>query len=401
MAVGGRYREAEQLVDIALQRDTGGSAGICAWALAHVYDSEGRVSEGTSLFTGYGTEYYENCGFMFFDSMMAGVGGRFVLDRDGTSADKVSFRLYDQSFGRVLEYSGYTDVNEGPVLRPVPNTRRKRLVDSATGAATSVMSRLFGNNNETKTTSKVKEEGESENETVTVSTIDEPVAPPTLEGILTWLPPTPNLLTEATFLLARLTMSGAIITKDDRWSDLRAAWEKVINIEKKYCSCYELFRHSPLTRVASSFVLGDEHLKNEIHKESGEIETAMALMGSLMKVNKQHNAGDRNKWKAVAIDLSDARSGRIQQKPFGWNQNFGYFLEHSICHAAVESGDFESLCIARSVCSESVVLRSNSPETWFRYGIVLEKLGDDENASNAFQASTSLGSGEGARISPT
>lgn len=78
-----------------------------------------------------------------------------------------------------------------------------------------------------------------------------------------------------------------------------------------------------------------------------------------------------------------------------WEIDGRPFLQHALCYAACQSGDFDSLCIARSVCSHGIFTRSNSPEEWQRYSTILEKLGDDVAAQNARNASISLGSGEG------
>jgi len=81
--------------------------------------------------------------------------------------------------------------------------------------------------------------------------------------------------------------------------------------------------------------------------------------------------------------------------PIGWDLDLRQFLEHALCRAAAEVGDYESLCLARSICSEGTTLRSNCPEMWWRYGTVLDLLGDEVAAENARDASVSLGSGEG------
>mmetsp|Transcript_21796 Transcript_21796/g.32651 ORF Transcript_21796/g.32651 Transcript_21796/m.32651 type:complete len:724 (+) Transcript_21796:22-2193(+) len=403
LAIGGRHREAEQLVDVAIKRDYNVAAGICAWALAHIYDGEGRVSEGTSTLTGFGVEYYEDCGFLFFDTIIAGFGGRFVLDRDGASSDNVSLRLYDEFFGRVLKYSGYNNnTRVEPVFRKVPRSRKKMLVNSAvnsaSGVASSVLSRFLGQSHE-----EVRSLSENEDATSVIH-VDSNNAPG-LEDIFTWLPPTPNLLTEATLLLTRLTISGAINTDDERWSHLRAAWGKIVEIEKRHCdrSGHDgLFDHFPLSRVAVALVLGDTHLKRASNDEVREIEDAFSLMGKLLQQSEQHDSCSKNKWGKVASSLSDIRCGRGKDENlFGWNQNFGNFLEHSICFCALNSEDYQALCAARSVCSEGITLRANSPEMWFRYGTILEKLGDNEGANNAFHASISLGAGEGGRVNTT
>ena len=385
LAVGGRFREAEQLIDIALSRDKRDASGICAWALAHIYDCEGRVSEGASVFTGYGTEYYVSCGFMFFDAMLGGTGGRFILDRDGASSDNVAKRMYDEHFGRILSYSGYSESNLGPILNSKPKSTKMIIAESAVSAASSAFRNLFGQKH-------VEPEEESKSDRKSSN-------PLSLEDILTWLPPTPQVLTEATFLLSRLTLSGSINMDDERWSQLRCAWRKTVDNELKYETEKKLFDHFPLARIASSLVLGDSSSFKEDERES--IELMMSTMGLLLKSNQPKNEDNKKQWSNVAMKLSFFRSGRREEECVGWNQNFGNFLEHSICFAANESDDYETLCMARSVCSESVALRPNSPETWFRYGVILEKLGDEESARNAFDASVSLGAGEGASVHAT
>ncbi len=388
LAVGGRYREAERLVDIALSRDNE-SSGVCAWALANIYDCEGRVGEGTSTFTGFGVEYYEKCGFLFTDTMLAGVGGAMVLDRDGATADNVATRLYDEYFGRVLEYSGYIDSSEGPVIRFAPKSNRNMAVETATGAATSLVNKLFGT-----TPNQQTKDGEVMDQENNESTSRRH----TLVDIFAWLPPHSNFLTNATLLLFRLIVNGTISANDERCNLLQKAWEREIEIEKKFCPDGPLYKNFPLSRIAALLVLGDDHFREDAQYQSNQLECAIATMGGLMNLNKSYSEGGEAMWIKVVQDLSDFRK---KDSRFGWNLNFGNFLEHSICHSAMQTENHEVLCIARSVCSESIALKPNSPGTWFRYGLLLEKLGDEENAHNAFKASVSLGSGEGGRMSPT
>ena len=58
----------------------------------------------------------------------------------------------------------------------------------------------------------------------------------------------------------------------------------------------------------------------------------------------------------------------------------------------------ESVSLARSVCSQGVTLRPNSPEEWWRYSIVLGLLGDDVASEDALAASLSFGGGQGVRL---
>jgi hypothetical protein len=92
----------------------------------------------------------------------------------------------------------------------------------------------------------------------------------------------------------------------------------------------------------------------------------------------------------VLSDNSPTSSHQI-----GWDFDLRQFLEYALIHASLQVGDYESLCLARAICSEGTTLRSNCPELWWRYGRVLDMLGDDVAAENARAASISLGSGEG------
>ena len=98
---------------------------------------------------------------------------------------------------------------------------------------------------------------------------------------------------------------------------------------------------------------------------------------------------------SVYLLPNDANLHTTSTHPIGWDFDLRQFLEHSLIRAAVEVGDYESLCLARAVCSEGTTLRSNCPELWWTYGRVLEMLGDKVAAENARAASISLGSGEG------
>lgn len=435
-AIGGRIREAEQLAEKSLSRDASAS-GVAAAALGNVYYAEGRASEGASTFTGHGVEYYESCGFMFFDSHMGALGSRFIMDRSGASADRVAVRLYDEHFGRIFEYSGYDDCQEGPIVRKVPSTQKRRLMDSASGAASSMFGKLFGGG-ESKSKEQNEKQIENEDEDDMLDSVIEASQPRSLEDVLTWLPPTKNVMVGATLLLFRLTVSGAVHSSDARWENLRTAWEKINDTDNKISNaqemeeaglCHAKHFHYPSTAQVGSSLVGVEpsSVMNSTDTVSHRIRTAASLMGSLMqiqgnKTNYETEQDAKKKWAKVVQLLYEARTGwgfenepQDSNSPFqheqptialnrdlvGFDISLGSFMEHAICHAAVKSEDHESLCIARSLCSESVALRSNSPENWYRYGVVLEKLGDEENAADAFHASVSLGSGEGGQLGGT
>jgi len=420
-AIGGQYRESEQIAEHTMRNDNKMAGGLAAWALAHVYDAEGRVSEGASLLSGFdGMQSFAECGFLFFDSILGGYGGSFVLGRAGASADQATLRIYDENFGRIFEYSGYNEQKSGPILRYAPLQRHEKLRQSMTKTATSLWGGLFP--------SAKKEISEisfvPSNLDGSISSQDACVSKPIiLEDVLSWIPPTPPVLTEATILLLRLTMSGAINADDERWNDLQVAWTKVLTIEKKY-SCTmgkNLFKgFSPLARITCSIVLDKPFSDgNEERTISSKLEKAANLLSRQMKIGQKNCenalASNAEDWREICILISEARSGwtRYMQgleftsnqiEPLfqdldGLNLNFHNFCDYVICYSALKSKDSESLCIARSICSENVTLRLNSPENWWRYSLVLEELGDSAAAENARATSISLGAGEGGKVS--
>lgn len=188
--------------------------------------------------------------------------------------------------------------------------------------------------------------------------------------------------------------------------------------------------HSPTAEVIASLLINDTiNGDNSMNTctVSSKIKEALSLMGSLMQIQGRTNYTKENakqKWVKVVQLLYEAKTGWEYESPdgkgdddgdaepiiqvpktplypdlTGYDLHLSSFLERAICHAAIQSVDhYESLCIARSICSESVVLRSNSPECWHRYGKILELLGDEENAADAFHASISLGAGEGGQL---
>jgi len=426
-AIGGRYREAEQIVERTKRKDTMGSPGLAVWALAHVYDAEGRISEGASQLSGYdGIQDFADCGFLFFDSILGAYGGRFVLDRDGARADQVALRIYDESFGRILSSTGYRDRGRGPVLQGVPGGRRERIVRSMGMAASSAWGNVLGmvtgggESQKSSSSSKIESEIPTKKTDVSVRSIIG------IEDVLCWMPPTPSFLTEATLLLFRMTINGSIYVTDERWQDLGVAWEKTLAVERKYAGSANktLFKDfSPLSRIACSIVL-EQHFTDWKYENtvSSKLEKAASLLGRQMQIGREKfdpmAASDVNGWKVINTLLMEARTGwskcpegdgstdsthdsikPIYQDFDGLNLNFHNFLEQAICHSALKSEDNDLLCVARAICSESIVLRPLSPETWWRYSVVLEKLGDHAAAEDARAASISFGSGEGGEVS--
>eukprot|EP00978_Attheya_sp_CCMP212_P002015 scaffold4143_cov53-Attheya_sp.AAC.1 len=90
-AVGGKSLHAESLAEPA---QLSGSAarimvgGVASWALAHVYDARGRMSEGISMLATYdGAQHYEGTGFLHMEARLAGYGAHFYADRSNTNYD--------------------------------------------------------------------------------------------------------------------------------------------------------------------------------------------------------------------------------------------------------------------------------------------------------------------------
>jgi len=410
LAIGGRTAEAEQLSDKSLFLDRSGASGIVTWAKAHIYDAEGRVSEGSSSFTGDGVEHYEGCGFLFFDAKMTGIGSRFVMDRSGASADRKATRLYDSSFGRILDETGFDGSQEGFITRRIPGSKRDIILSSAGDAASSMFGNWFGSGS-SKTAEKTSgDENVDKDSDDQYSNADIGASEPrSIEDVFTWLPPTVDVLTDASFLMLRLAISGVVEADDVRWKKLQSAWEKTVSIENNYAdSESKLFSYSPMAKIASSLFIDFDH---DSSGKSGKLQAAASLIGKL--IAKKTEGEVKDQWHDVVKLLDEARSGWEKDEPSGsmfcqpsrcltqdidgWEITMGNFIEQALCYAAIQSQDYTSLCKARTLCSESVTLRANSPECWFRYGMILKELGDEDNARDAFHASVSLGSGEGGR----
>lgn len=397
LALGGRIREAEQLAELAISRDKTGSAGVAAWALSHIYDAEGRSSEGTSTFTGHGVQYFEPCGFLFFDARMNAAGATYAIDKKGASADRLALRLYDQSFGNIFETSSNL------IRRKIPGSQRQILIESAATSASSIFKNLFGQNREIKLNESVKNEND-EVDAFPDSIIGNNESR-SLEDVLTWLPPTTTLLSEATFLLFRLTTSGAIQPNDHRWKHLRNAWRKHPNIE----DCSDSLM-SQIAKALCGLNRGEnmESSKKPPFSTRTTLISAAKMLGQFIYDSSGSCATD--KMSEVVELLHEVKTGWtvsddevMKLEPDIHYRNLPSiplrnFIEHATCYAAMLSNDDESVYFARSICSESVTLKSNSPESWHRYGTILNKIGDEENAVDAFHASVSLGSGEGGRV---
>ncbi len=410
---------AERLVETAMSRDADGSGGTSVWALSNILGSEGRSSEMVSRLAGFdGTQLYQNCGYLNFHTRMAGYGGIALLDRRGAGSERSSLRLYDGGFAHLLDYSGNNAVGiknggEEVVLRDmrVPRSVARDVVGS-------IFSGWFSSDD----TKQKDDDSPSQKDQDSVERTRQ--QPRTLEDALCWLPPSPLLLTQATSLLFRLTLVDGVSHSDQRWVDLKAAWKYSLESGIKSAeNAHKPFEFMPMALLASSLLLDPKPLHAK--KLPRRLEVAMQGLNKMGKLMHLGQTRDRNstttssEWKEVVRDLAQARetcqrwemptgmesttylpsnSGddNYSETPIGWDFDVRQFLEHGLCHAAIQVGDdYESLCLARAICSEGTTLRQNCPELWWRYSIVLDKLGDEVAAENARSASVSLGSGEG------
>jgi hypothetical protein len=376
---------------------------------------------------------------------MRGYGGIALLDRKGAGADRSAVRMYDGGFGSVLEYSGNNlqgleRGGEEVSMRElrVPSSIKKDMA----GALGSMLTGWFGGGDRSNGDGTKQEEPMHEAEGSDPGLNDKQrkqrlLQRRTVEDVLCWLPPSPLLLVHATALLLRLTLCGAIAESDERWADLRAAWTLTIkgqNDDVELETNTTPVEYMPLAMIASSLVIHP----NELHTKEVSLPLHNAMQGlhkfgKLMKLGqlKVVSASSQassvaacvDDWRMVLSHLARARDSCQRWEmptgissstyllpndvnllssistpashPIGWDFDLRQFLEYALIHAAMEVGDYESLCLARAICSEGTTLRSNCPELWWRYGRVLEMLGDEVAAENARAASISLGSGEG------
>ena len=444
LAVGYRFREAELLAEKAKNAErftlTKGASGIYSLALAHVYDGEGRVAEGVSLLKGFdGTQNYEGCSMLYYDCKMAALGARFALDRDGSSADNVGFRIYDTYFQSILlEYS--TKVSQMKWKR-APTRKRTEMINQVRGTTQSIWNTVLGtlsssSSSSSSSTSSTLDDSKQEESMDSPSVQTDSNTSQTemqMEDVLTLLPPTPLFLVDATLLLLRLTLGGAVQPKDERWIILRNAWNHCMtlyNTNNQIVKRYSNHSYFPMVEVLSHLFMDSIEFDSDLSPTNTttvmEVSKGFQLFSHLLQlgntIQNDDNQDQTKQWKKVVYYLSNAIEGgitlsfpstnydfgnddidqlstpqpiEVQNHPLGWSIDSRNIWEHALCFAACQSKDYESLCLAKSICSESIVLRPNCPESWWRYSLILEQLGDKVAAENARSASVSLGMGEG------
>jgi len=424
---------------MAIARDSDGCGGTSVWALSHCLASEGRSSEMVSKLAGFdGTQFYEACGHLHFQTRMKGYGGIAMLDRRGAGADRSGIRLYDGGFGNVLEYSGNNvrGVENGGEEVCLRDMRVPRSIkNDMAGAVGSMFSGWFGGGASNNSGDGTGQGAEGVDQGL-MEQRKQRLQRRTIEDVLCWLPPSPLLLTNATALLFRLTLCDGISESDSRWADLRVAWTSALKSDGDNGDAVEnktSIESMPLAMIASSLFIEPNELHfNEVPRPLHCALQGFHKMGKLMKLGQlktvhaselhdQPSTSTVEQWREVLHLLANARdscqrwempSGMSSStyqlynaendtpsssptnhpppRPIGWDFDLRQFLEYGLCHAAMKVGDYESLCLARAICSEGTTLRSNCPELWWRYGMVLDELGDEVAAENARSASVSL-----------
>ena len=485
LAVGGRRSEAEPLAEVVRVKGEKLAGGMATWALAHVFDAEGRTAEGISACANLdGMVHYEACGFLMFDVVLAGYGVRFALDREERGRGRSpALRLYDSNYEGILEGSGFSRgiLHDEPHRRAPIGWRRSKFEKS--NKAQAFMAEVFGKQQQQKAaedeerykedlnsnTDLVKSDGDVIDNVLDVSDVMNISSSlqtndwePSMEDVLTWLPPTPQFLCDATLLMLRFTLNGTLSCSNYRWENLRNAWSVYFEIISRYSkdenttsatdSTIEFY---PLACIAASLIT-EPRVIGELRGSAGRLQAGLHKMGELLSLGSatmpvddddngdSENDADANKnylstilfkeivadkepdfwlpvleeekreeWKTVLKLLSSAIDGifdptgeddhdimkaTLDTGFQGWEFDVRPFLEHAVVYAACKCGDYESLSIARSICSRGVTVRPNSPEEWWRYSIVLGLLGDEKASEDALNASHSFGGGQGTKL---
>lgn len=435
-AVGGRDEYAEIMAERCMKDGRKVCGALATWAQCHIFDARGRVAEGISALANFdGVSNYEGAGFLFFEARLGGYGGRFSLDREQRGRGKsAALRLYENNFERVLSYSGFAQGQpwQRPLQKAPLSWTERTFLEGRSDSTPSFFDRLLG-----RTTEKQNKELNSE---LILKQINYPSTEvenfePVLEDVLTWLPPTPGLLIDTTLLLLRGVLNGTVSINSVRWDNIRNGWKSMLEIQEENADSGDALTFYPFASVVSSLLFppsrtGGDQIGN------GRLAEGLYMMGELLKLGNPMTEDERTKsireviadkdpnfwlpvrddekrdeWTKIVRHFMAARDGldfargeddsdahanpalRFQC----WDFEGRPILEHALVYAACRSGDTESLCVARSICSQGVSLRQASPEEWWRYSIVLGLLGDETGSENALENSVNFGGGQGAR----
>ena len=393
LAAGGRGQESERLtMQVAKYRGKEIAGALIGWANAHIMDAEGRVAEGIALLMGNeGMETYEGSGLLFFHSRLSSYGAKFALDREESGGRTITLRVYDEYFDGIFEYSGYAIKRPwGRPQKPAPSTFTR----DTTKKVGSFLSRLFGGgpSNEKSTTkavtlSETADNSNSKNQTSLVVQKEPSLSRLRMEDVLCWLPPTPLLLSDATLLLLKQTISQKVKHHDERWTSLQNSWLTYLTVNDT---------NMPTNLAIVASLLCDPDSIAQLEGSDLEFARGLHSMGALMRLAQKGpsprglSEEEKVQWKDVVDRLSaGARSLRF------WEVDIRVLVERAVCYAALKSADIESLCIARATCSNSITIRPNSPEEWIRYSHILEAMGDTVASDNARSLGISMGFGQG------
>lgn len=361
------------------------------------------------------------------------------MDREERGRGKSSaLRLYDNAYERVLDYNlfarqGPNEIRKAPVGWQKSSFQKKKVPQS-------FISKVFPSS-----TTKDAEASSSDDSVPSArpsSSLKLHKWEPSCEDVLTWMPPTPQFLSDATLLLFRLTLNGTISCENYRWENLKSAWTLFLDNNGKDRSEIEDLRFYPLASIAASLLVPEKRA-GSLSGAGGRLARAMNKMGILLNLGEaslssedneseetgisklfvdivadsspdfwlpSKDAEDTEEWKEVLRLLSSVIDGVLEQDDDfhvlnaelldsfeTWDFDARPFIEHATVYAACKCGDYESLSLARSICSRGVSLRPQNPEEWWRYSIVLGLLGDEVASEDALNASLSFGGGQGVR----
>jgi hypothetical protein len=435
-AVGGKIEEAEYTADRAMNKGRKICGALATWAQCHIFDAKGRVAEGISALSNFdGIRNYEGAGFLFFDCRLSGYGARFSLDREERGRGKSSaLRLYEDNFERVLTYSGFSEGQHWrqPLQRaPLAWKESKNIAIEGGSPKRSFFDNILGRND--------VDPKEKLDYDLIIQQVNYPSTKfdgwePAAEDVLTWLPPTPQFLSDATLLCLRFTLNGTISNRNARWDNIRNAWASMLDIHREHGSTQNL-SFCPLACVTASILFPPEETGGA-NIGTGRLAEGLYKMGELLKLGNPEsdeekqtavreriaerspnfwfpsNDQEKQEWKKVvdhissAIDGLDCLENSTDEESWRANPSLRFrawdfearpLLEHAVVYSACKSGDIDCLCLARSICSHGVTIRCNSPEEWWRYSIVLGLLGDEVGSEDALNNSINLGGGQGAR----